>query len=384
MEDCASIFIGSLPPDITAEALEALCRAFGEVARVDLKRGYAFVDFADPSSAPQALVLNGRVIGQRAIAVRLNTDEHKKKRPRLETTDLTSPAAATCQSVFVGGIPPGVTEEQMQELFEAYGPIVKLEVKKGFGFVDYSDPAAAVAACCLDGFEVAPGTKLGVRLNLAEHKKATSANVPASLAKRPRLDPTCTSVFVGALPPEATEAELIDLFAGVGGLTTVDLKKGFAFLEFASPATAQAACALDGTIVGSRPIAVRLNLPEHKTKAAAATAPASLLPAIPLVTPTGDCRTVFVGGLPPDAKETDLQHLFAFCGPMERLTMKKSYAFVDFLSPVSAQAACALDGYIFQGKPIGIRINTPENRAAFAATRDSSGPSAGSTLAYTY
>nr|WJH19568.1 RNA-binding motif protein 4 [Euglena gracilis] len=383
MEDCASIFIGSLPPDITAEALEALCRAFGEVARVDLKRGYAFVDFADPSSAPQALVLNGRVIGQRAIAVRLNTDDNKKKRPRLEglmptIAAMSSAAAATCQSVFVGGIPPGFTEEQVQELFESYGPITKLEVKKGYGFVDYSDPTAAVAACCLDGFEVSPGVKLGVRLNLPEHKKgkADAIGAPLSLLKKSRPETaTCTSVFVGALPPEATEAQVTALFASVGGVAAVHLKKGFGFVEFASPAAAQAACALDGTIVGSKAIAVRLNLPEHKTKSAV-TVPAPLLPAVP-VAAAGDCKSVFVGGLPPDAKETDLQHLFAFCGPMERLSMKKSYAFIDFLSPVSAQAACALDGYMFQGKPIGIRINTPENRAAFTAARDSGGPSSG-------
>eukprot|EP00669_Euglena_mutabilis_P001083 TRINITY_DN11369_c0_g1_i1.p2 TRINITY_DN11369_c0_g1~~TRINITY_DN11369_c0_g1_i1.p2 ORF type:complete len:177 (+),score=56.03 TRINITY_DN11369_c0_g1_i1:387-917(+) len=48
---------------------------------------------------------------------------------------------------------------------------------------------------------------------------------------------------------------------------------------------------------------------------------------------------------------------------MERLSLKKSYAFIDFVSPMSAQVACGLDGYVFQGKPIGIRINTAEARA---------------------
>jgi len=72
-------------------------------------------------------------------------------------------------------------------------------------------------------------------------------------------------IFVGNLSWEATEAELKDLFAGNGEVTSVKIitdkftsqPKGFAFVEMASDAEARKAIeSLNGTILKDRALTV--------------------------------------------------------------------------------------------------------------------------------
>ena len=401
--DCQSLFMGSLPPSVKPETLSALCQAFGEVAKLDLKKGYAFVDFMSAASAAAAVALHGTIIDGKQIAVRLNTKENKRKRPLGDAAGDAAAAPPTpgagaegCQSVFVGGIPPGLAADQVQNLFSSYGQIANIEMKKGFAFIDYDSAACATAACVLDGYEIITGHKLGVRLNLPEHKKPGLADAAAA-AKRPRPDAAqCRSVFVGGLPPETPEEDLRGAFEAFGPIARVDVKKTFAFVDFEDAAHAQAACAMDGSQWLGKTLGVRLNLQDHKKVAPpepaipqyfgmmAAVAPApGLAPVVPFVPQAvapaavaagASSCTVFVGGLPEDTQETELEHLFAFCGGMERLSLKKHYAFIDFASAAGAQAAVGMDGYVFKGKPIGVRVNTPEARAMFTGKTPATAP----------
>jgi len=80
-------------------------------------------------------------------------------------------------------------------------------------------------------------------------------------------------LFVGGLPPAVTHAELVRLFATVGPVFGVKvvldrqtkLSKGFAFVEMATPADAQAALKkLDGHKLGDRRIFVTPARPLEK------------------------------------------------------------------------------------------------------------------------
>ncbi|HXS99934.1 MAG TPA: RNA-binding protein [Elusimicrobiota bacterium] len=90
-----------------------------------------------------------------------------------------------------------------------------------------------------------------------------------------------SKLFVGGLPPATTHAELVRLFATVGPVFGVKvvmdrqtkLSKGFAFVEMATPADAQAALKkLDGHKLGDRRIFVTPARPLEKRDAPAAPA----------------------------------------------------------------------------------------------------------------
>ena len=64
------------------------------------------------------------------------------------------------RKIFVGNLPFGVTEEQMQALFSRFGVVVGVNLRKdrntgndkGFGFVTFQDSSSAVTAIAeMDG-----------------------------------------------------------------------------------------------------------------------------------------------------------------------------------------------------------------------------------------
>ena len=79
--------------------------------------------------------------------------------------------------VFVGGLPPDTTEEEVQQAFAAVGQVTGLRLNrrkrtgecKGFGFVRYTDQATAEKACS----EVREVCVLSLEI----HTKATSCLV---------------------------------------------------------------------------------------------------------------------------------------------------------------------------------------------------------------
>lgn len=62
------------------------------------------------------------------------------------------------KSIYVGNLPWSATEEQVQNLFAAYGAVLSVKLvndretgrARGFGFVEMEDPAAAAAIESLD------------------------------------------------------------------------------------------------------------------------------------------------------------------------------------------------------------------------------------------
>ncbi len=75
-----------------------------------------------------------------------------------------------------------------------------------------------------------------------------------------------TEIYVGNLSYETNEQDLEDLFKKFGDISSVKLikdretgrSKGFAFIDFANPAQAQAAVKLDGEEVKGRTIKVNM------------------------------------------------------------------------------------------------------------------------------
>lgn len=81
------------------------------------------------------------------------------------------------KSIYVGNLPWSATEEQIQELFEAYGSVLSVKLisdretgrARGFGFVEMEDPEATAAIEALDNSNFGGRT---LRVNEARPKEA--------------------------------------------------------------------------------------------------------------------------------------------------------------------------------------------------------------------
>jgi len=120
-------------------------------------KGYCFVEYEVPEAAAQAVKKrNGAMLGGRAIRV-----------GRPSNYNVTGPNGglppAPPERLYVANIHSGVSEASLREVFEAFGPVKAcvlvpdpLQQKhKGYGFIEYEDPASAeAAALSMDDFDL--------------------------------------------------------------------------------------------------------------------------------------------------------------------------------------------------------------------------------------
>lgn len=133
------IFVGGLPKDTTLNDFRKHFEKYGEIIdHVIMKnkhtsqpRGFGFITFAEPSVVDKVIedthIFNGKQV------------EIKRTIPKgsVQSTDFKT------KKIFVGGIPPTVTEDEFKNFFSKYGKVVEHEIirahstnrPRGFGFV---------------------------------------------------------------------------------------------------------------------------------------------------------------------------------------------------------------------------------------------------------
>jgi len=99
-------------------------------------------------------------------------------------------------NVFVGNLPPEITDERLAEVFDPFGIVLSAAIARDpvtgarlrYGFVDIATEKAAKAAIAgLNGTQV-DGSKLSVQMSEKPAKKAPgAARGPGAPAKRPPL-----------------------------------------------------------------------------------------------------------------------------------------------------------------------------------------------------
>ncbi|XP_062178902.1 heterogeneous nuclear ribonucleoprotein 1-like isoform X2 [Phragmites australis] len=106
-----------------------------------MPRGFGFVTFSDPSVIDRVLedehVIDGRTV------------EVKRTVPREEMSSKDSHGPKT-RKIFVGGIPPSLTEDKLKEHFSSYGKVAEHQImldhstgrSRGFGFVTFESEDA--------------------------------------------------------------------------------------------------------------------------------------------------------------------------------------------------------------------------------------------------
>jgi RNA recognition motif-containing protein len=112
------VFVGGLSPDTKMEHLREYFSNFGVVENVTVKydksgrsKGFGFVLFEDPDTP-------NKVYSQ---------DVHIIQGKRVDTKSAHRRDQALARKVFVGGLDPEITDEELQQYFSQYGTIAQIE-----------------------------------------------------------------------------------------------------------------------------------------------------------------------------------------------------------------------------------------------------------------
>ncbi|KAG7881783.1 hypothetical protein KL905_000731 [Ogataea polymorpha] len=240
--------------------------------------GYCFVEFETPEDAKEALKLNGTIIP--------NTTDKLFRLNWASAATLNSQIAQTPEySLFVGDLSPATTEAHLLALFQTHFSTVKTVrvmtdpatgLSRCFGFVRFSSDEDRQKALVEMNGKWLDGRLIRVALATPKHQNQLfrKHQIPIELdpyhapgmppigyyaAPQPPpaySDPTNTTVFVGGLSNNITEATLLSIFEPYGQIVHVKVPpgKGCGFVKFTQRTEAERAIEqLQGYVIdGSR------------------------------------------------------------------------------------------------------------------------------------
>ncbi|KAM3726951.1 Nucleolysin TIAR [Dirofilaria immitis] len=165
------VFVGDLANEVDNCTLKAAFEGFGEISEAKVirdpqtlkSRGYGFVSFLLKENAEKAIEeMNGQMIGRRQIrtnwAVRkFDGGEENATKSTLTYENIFNATHAANTSVYVGGIAPATTDEELMQLFSTIATVIEVRLFKhqGYAFIRYlSKKAAAQAIMSMNGKEI--------------------------------------------------------------------------------------------------------------------------------------------------------------------------------------------------------------------------------------
>ncbi|KAJ6812934.1 uncharacterized protein M6B38_146360 [Iris pallida] len=165
-----SIFVGDLAPDVTDYLLQETFRVSYPSVRgakvvtdpsTGHSKGYGFVKFADEMERNRAMTeMNGVFCSSRAMRISAATPKKptgfQQQYPVAKVPTYTTPQLPpvppdndiTNTTLYVGGLDPNVSEEELKQIFVQFGELVyvKIPAGKGCGFVQFCTRASAEEA----------------------------------------------------------------------------------------------------------------------------------------------------------------------------------------------------------------------------------------------
>ncbi|USP74786.1 uncharacterized protein yc1106_02060 [Curvularia clavata] len=149
-------------------------------------KGVGYVEFKDEESVPKALELTGQKLKGVPIIAQL-TEAEKNRASRPSEGGATSGAnGAPFHRLYVGNIHFSVLEDDLKTIFEPFGELEQVILQrdemnpgrsKGYGFVQFVDPAHAKTALAeMNGFELA-GRQIRVGLGNDKFTNESTANL---------------------------------------------------------------------------------------------------------------------------------------------------------------------------------------------------------------
>jgi splicing factor U2AF subunit len=276
--------------DIISRALHAPGQEFVIDVFINHERRFAFVELKGVELTSECMRLDGMMYKDSQLKIRRPNDYDPAKLPppsgQHPTLDLSvlgmAPAGVpdSPNKLFIGGLPPTFTDEQVQMILQAVGPLRAFQLvrdasalaSRGYGFAEYADPAHTdIAIEKLDG-QMLGDKPMIVRRAVAQTTAAPGAAAPSavSMLSQPQLamQPSTVAVFRGVLLPESAANEELrqrvqsDMESEAGKFGTVkkilvgtESAAGRVFVEWEDMACAMAAVRLlTGRTYGGRAI----------------------------------------------------------------------------------------------------------------------------------
>lgn len=306
--DPSNLFIQGLPLDIDEHQLRAMFEPFGTVVSTKImmdpvhqsSRGFGFVKFTNPTSASTAIEsMHEATVSGKKLSVRHAALTSRSANVGQNSIGTPNP------NLYIRGLPPSITNEELQQLFAQYGTIEQSRIlmdsatglSKGQAFVRYdSVEAATYSIQALNGYTFDGQIPVGILVKYADTDADKAARAgrggPMGASRGGRFQPYPRSGFQGGygdqsgaprdkvgaigpngeanlfvyhLPPDADDSFLTQLFGNYGTIISTrvmrdpatGLCKGFGFVKLANVESANAAiAALDGYQVGNKRLSV--------------------------------------------------------------------------------------------------------------------------------
>jgi RNA recognition motif-containing protein len=187
------IFVGDLAPDVTDYTLQETFRAhYSSVKGAKVitdhttgrSKGYGFVRFGDESEQIRAMTeMNGMLCSSKPMRVGPAANKKpvavQQKVPYQNTQGNPGENDPTNTTIFVGGLDPNVSDEQLRQVFSQFGELVHVKIPAGkrCGFVQFAN-----RGCAEQALSALNGTQIGghnVRLSWG-HSPANKQAQPTS------------------------------------------------------------------------------------------------------------------------------------------------------------------------------------------------------------
>ncbi|GAA0143664.1 hypothetical protein LIER_04292 [Lithospermum erythrorhizon] len=159
--DQGKLFIGGISWETDEQKLKDYFGAYGDVSQTVVMRdkitgkprGFGFVVFSDPDVLDTVLqdshVIDGRTVEAKKALSREEQHVSKTGNPNSGRSFLGGGNTRT-KKIFVGGLPPSLTEDGFRNYFEAYGSVTDVVIMydqqtnrpRGFGFISFDSEDA--------------------------------------------------------------------------------------------------------------------------------------------------------------------------------------------------------------------------------------------------
>ncbi|EEP81269.1 conserved hypothetical protein [Uncinocarpus reesii 1704] len=241
----STVSVKNLPKDVPILKIRQFFRDCGKINSLKLipadgNSASAIVEFDTKEDAEAAQTRDQKVLEGRTISVQLETKA----------------------TLFVTNFPPEADEAYIRRIFGPYGeiaevrfPSLKFNTHRRFCYVQFASTVDAHAALELDQEPVGENLHLVVKISDPSKRQARSGAFEEG-----------REIHISNLDWKATEDDLVELFMAFGKVEVARIptkadggSKGFGFVAFSTPETANAALAMDQKEFRSRPLRVKLS-----------------------------------------------------------------------------------------------------------------------------
>ncbi|TMW84382.1 heterogeneous nuclear ribonucleoprotein 1 [Solanum lycopersicum] len=159
--DQGKLFIGGISWETTEEKLKEYFQGYGDVLQTVVMRdkisgkprGFGFVVFADPNVLDRVLqdehVIDGRTVDAKRALSR-EEQQGSKSGNTNSARNFGGGGNTRTKKIFVGGLPPTLTEEGFRQYFESFGNVTDVVIMydqqtnrpRGFGFISFDSEDA--------------------------------------------------------------------------------------------------------------------------------------------------------------------------------------------------------------------------------------------------